>query len=289
MSPYPTSPRRLGAPVGARRADLQNTDILAFGERRGQTVELAAISRQNVFDAIEGQFRDRLLEEATCGLEREEPQFSARQVVTRRQCAVFAALLVTAASALIVMPAVFGSALMGVLGLWFAANVAFRALLVWVGSGELRVEPLPSQPDRELPIYSILVPLYREANVLPALIGALKAIDYPADRIDAKLIVEADDAETNAAFETLSLDARFHVIRVPPSLPRTKPKACNYALPFARGEFVVIYDAEDRPETDQLRKAIAAFRALPREVACLQARLNFYNANENWLTRGMLA
>jgi hypothetical protein len=200
----------------SHRADLQNTDILAFGERRGQTVELAAISRQNVFDAIEGQFRDRLLEEATCGLEREEPQFSARQVVTRQQCAVFAALLVTAASALIVMPAVFGSALMGVLGLWFAANVAFRALLVWVGSGELRVEPLPSQPDRELPIYSILVPLYREANVLPALIGALKAIDYPADRIDAKLIVEADDAETNAAFETLSLDARFHVIRVTP-------------------------------------------------------------------------
>jgi cellulose synthase/poly-beta-1,6-N-acetylglucosamine synthase-like glycosyltransferase len=68
-------------------------------------------------------------------------------------------------------------------------------------------------------------------------------------------------------------------------LPRTKPKACNYALPFARGEFLVIFDAEDRPESDQLRKAVAAFRSLPDEVACLQARLNFYNADENWLTR----
>ncbi|HEX4294222.1 MAG TPA: glycosyltransferase family 2 protein [Rhizomicrobium sp.] len=59
----------------------------------------------------------------------------------------------------------------------------------------------------------------------------------------------------------------------------------NFALPFARGEFVVIYDAEDRPEPDQLRKAVAMFRALPQTTACLQARLAFYNAPENWLTR----
>ncbi|MCH6574496.1 MAG: DUF1800 family protein [Bacteroidetes bacterium] len=78
---------------------------------------------------------------------------------------------------------------------------------------------------------------------------------------------------------------QFEVIRVPPSLPRTKPKACNYGLRFARGEYVVIYDAEDRPQSDQLKKALITFRGAPRNVACVQARLNFYNANENWLTR----
>ena len=77
----------------------------------------------------------------------------------------------------------------------------------------------------------------------------------------------------------------FEVLRVPDIQPRTKPKACNYALNFARGEFTVIFDAEDRPERDQLRKAVGAFRSLDAAVACLQARLNFYNADENWLTR----
>jgi cellulose synthase/poly-beta-1,6-N-acetylglucosamine synthase-like glycosyltransferase len=247
--------------------------------------DLLGIGQQRLFDAVERHFRDRLLDAAIHALERTEPQFSARPVVTKRQRWLFAALLGLVALTLILAPASSGSILMGVLSLWFAANALFRALLVWVGAKQARAEPLPPLSPRELPVYSILVPLYREANVLPTLIGALKAIDYPANLIDAKLIVEADDTETIGALESLDLDARFHVIRVPASLPRTKPKACNYAMPFVRGEFVVIYDAEDRPETDQLRKAVSAFRAMPREVACLQARLNFYNANENWLTR----
>ena len=81
------------------------------------------------------------------------------------------------------------------------------------------------------------------------------------------------------------LDPPFVVLAVPPGLPRTKPKAANYALQLLSGEFMVIYDAEDRPEPDQLLKAVAAFRAAPESVACLQARLNFYNARETWLTR----
>jgi cellulose synthase/poly-beta-1,6-N-acetylglucosamine synthase-like glycosyltransferase len=78
-------------------------------------------------------------------------------------------------------------------------------------------------------------------------------------------------------------------VEVPPGGPRTKPKAANYALAFARGEYLVVYDAEDRPERDQLQKAVATFRASSRRTACLQARLNFYNADHNWLTRGIMA
>ncbi|MBN9010854.1 MAG: glycosyltransferase, partial [Rhizobiales bacterium] len=67
--------------------------------------------------------------------------------------------------------------------------------------------------------------------------------------------------------------------------PRTKPKACNYALFFSRGEFVTIYDAEDQPEPDQLKKAVLAFRRGGERLACVQARLNYFNRSENWLTR----
>jgi cellulose synthase/poly-beta-1,6-N-acetylglucosamine synthase-like glycosyltransferase len=121
--------------------------------------------------------------------------------------------------------------------------------------------------------------------VLPSLVAALRAFDYPRDKLEVKLIVEADDDETRQAIRALDLDPWFHIVVVPPSDPRTKPKACNYALRFARGEFIVIFDAEDRPEPDQLRKAVAQFRSGPQSIGCLQARLNFYNRNENWLTR----
>jgi cellulose synthase/poly-beta-1,6-N-acetylglucosamine synthase-like glycosyltransferase len=76
----------------------------------------------------------------------------------------------------------------------------------------------------------------------------------------------------------------FEVIRVPPSHPQTKPKACNFALQFARGEFLVVYDAEDRPEPDQLRKVVATFRQSSPNTACLQCRLSYFNFDENWLT-----
>jgi cellulose synthase/poly-beta-1,6-N-acetylglucosamine synthase-like glycosyltransferase len=107
--------------------------------------------------------------------------------------------------------------------------------------------------------------------------------DYPRDRLDIKLVLEADDTETIAAAEQCG--GGLEIVRVPDHGPRTKPKAANYALSFARGEYLVIYDAEDRPEPDQLLKAVAAFRAAPRRIACLQARLNFYNADHNWITR----
>ena len=72
---------------------------------------------------------------------------------------------------------------------------------------------------------------------------------------------------------------------MPELSPRTKPKALNYALPLARGEYLVIYDAEDRPERDQLRRAFNAFRSGPPCLATVQARLNIYNADDNWLTQ----
>jgi len=109
--------------------------------------------------------------------------------------------------------------------------------------------------------------------------------DYPRDRLDVKLVVEEDDPETVAEAELAASAYAFEVIIVPCGEPRTKPRACNYALQFARGDFLVIFDAEDRPELHQLKEAVAAFRRLPEEVVCLQARLNFFNARECWLTR----
>ncbi len=93
------------------------------------------------------------------------------------------------------------------------------------------------------------------------------------------------DSETIAAAQAYDLPGNFEIVVVPELQPRTKPKALNYAMPLARGDYLVIYDAEDRPERDQLRKALAAFRAGPPNLACVQARLNLYNASETWFTK----
>jgi len=140
-------------------------------------------------------------------------------------------------------------------------------------------------PDAELLLYTILVPLYREANMLAPLTAALARLDYPRAKLDIKLILEAVDVETIAVARGLTLPGNVEIVVVPDLHPRTKPKALNYALPLARGEYLVIYDAEDRPERDQLRKALAAFQEGPPNLACLQAKLNLYNASDNWLTR----
>jgi len=142
----------------------------------------------------------------------------------------------------------------------------------------------PPVPVRDLPVYTVIAALYREAPVVPQLVASLDALDYPPELLDIKLVVEADDAETRDALARLDLRAHYHVVVAPAVGPRTKPKALNAALPFARGQFTVVYDAEDRPAPDQLRRAVARFHNAPPGLACVQARLAIDNSADNWLT-----
>jgi cellulose synthase/poly-beta-1,6-N-acetylglucosamine synthase-like glycosyltransferase len=252
-----------------------------------EPVMIAAAGRNALLEAVETQYRERLSHDAVYALADAQPELCANRTLTRGQAQLFFLIGLAGAVALLMWPRTTLAVLAGCLAGAYLANILFRAVLVWLGAEETFGEPAAPAPvaDHDLPLYTILVPLYLEANVLPALAGALRALDYPPEKLDVKLVVEADDHETRQALRSLDLDPGFHIVVVPPSSPRTKPKACNYALRFARGEFTVIFDAEDRPETDQLRKAVARFRAAPEEIGCLQARLNFYNRNENWLTR----
>jgi len=132
---------------------------------------------------------------------------------------------------------------------------------------------IPGMPDKELPVYSIIVPLRDEARMVDQLLSAIEALDYPAAKLDVIIAVEADCHDTRAAITDRKHRVPITVIPVPPSQPRTKPKALSVALPLARGTYTVIYDAEDRPESNQLRCAVQAFRAAGNELACVQARL----------------
>jgi cellulose synthase/poly-beta-1,6-N-acetylglucosamine synthase-like glycosyltransferase len=143
--------------------------------------------------------------------------------------------------------------------------------------------------DAEWPVYTILCPLYREARVVPQFVKAMQALDYPAEKLQILFLTEADDAETRAAIHALRLPSHFQIITVPDGSPRTKPRACNYGLMKAQGQYVVIYDAEDVPDPLQLKKAVLTFANHGPNLACVQAKLNFYNPEQNLLTRWFTA
>jgi cellulose synthase/poly-beta-1,6-N-acetylglucosamine synthase-like glycosyltransferase len=110
-------------------------------------------------------------------------------------------------------------------------------------------------------------------------------MDYPVDKLQVLFLTEQDDVETRDAIRAMNLPSYFRILTVPDGQPRTKPRACNYGLLYARGRYTVIYDAEDCPDPLQLKKAVLTFANHSPEVACVQAKLNFYNSDQNLLTR----
>lgn len=143
--------------------------------------------------------------------------------------------------------------------------------------------------NTDWPTYTILCPLYREAQVVPQFVQAMLALDYPAEKLQILFLTEEDDSETRNAIRALSLPAHFKIVVVPDGKPRTKPRACNYGLMQATGSYVVIYDAEDIPDPLQLKKAVLTFANHETNVVCVQAKLNFYNIRQNLLTRWFTA
>jgi cellulose synthase/poly-beta-1,6-N-acetylglucosamine synthase-like glycosyltransferase len=183
----------------------------------------------------------------------------------------------------------WGELVVGAITALYVVVIGFKAVLLVGGSGGQTIRfddaDLRSVADEVLPSYTVLVPLYREANLCPQIIDRLSRLAYPADRLQILLLLEEDDEETIAALMTTRLGPQFEVVSIPASHPRTKPKALNIGLARASGDLCVIYDAEDRPEADQLRKAATAFLRSPDWVVCIQAELQYWNPWTNWLTR----
>jgi cellulose synthase/poly-beta-1,6-N-acetylglucosamine synthase-like glycosyltransferase len=227
--------------------------------------------------------------EAVDGLRLRHPELSASRVLNRRQGLAILGVAAACILGFVVAPVSTGIAISGCIAavylLVFAGNVGvFRRLIHTPHVVSVTDEEACAIPDDQLPVYTVMIAAYHEPEVIAKTLRSLGALDYPAHLLDIKLLLEADDDVTRAAVLTAHPAANVDVVLVPPSHPRTKPKALNFGLLHARGELITIYDAEDRPEPLQLRRAVVAFsRAAPR-VACLQARLEYHNPHQNLLT-----
>ncbi|MEM7523082.1 MAG: glycosyltransferase family 2 protein [Pseudomonadota bacterium] len=205
---------------------------------------------------------------------------------------------ILAAAALVVTAAIAPHAAL-VAALWLAAFVMGGNVILWLAALATGGRPPEDAPAttaarngsarladfRPSPTVSLLIPLYREPETVAQLITALEALDYPRELLDVKIILEANDHETRAAIAERAPPPFIDVLIAPTGAPQTKPRALNFALEFAKGDIIGVYDAEDRPPSDQLRDIVARFAAAPPDVACIQARLGYYNVEENLITR----
>lgn len=254
--------------------------LLHLAERRMLAGRLAITTPENLRQAIDRQYGQAALEQAISGLALGDPDMSARsgalfwQGIATGVVALAAYMLFAADSAVAMLSAhlflsafFFGCVLLRVAALADFQPRAYRKLT-------------PVSPA-DLPVYSVIVGLYREAPVVPDLIGALTRLVWPRSKLEILLACEADDRETIEAIEAARLPAHMRIVRVPPSMPRTKPKALNVAMAQARGSFVTVYDAEDRPHPDQLMEAYQRFAREDVRLACLQAPLVTANPGRN--------
>jgi cellulose synthase/poly-beta-1,6-N-acetylglucosamine synthase-like glycosyltransferase len=267
-------------------------DTILFARQQwGPDIDFVVTSKFDIIWQVQRIFRSQHSQQAVYELSEIDPEMSARRVVTPVQAIWLFISLSILLAGLAFAPIGTLIAVNVAMSVFYLGNFIFKGLLVWVGAKAPAREVLTLDiaarllREEEMPTYTILVPMFREPEVLPILAHALRQLDYPLAKLDIKIVLEEGDHETIDATKALGLEGVFEIIRVPPSMPQTKPKACNYALKFARGELLVIYDAEDKPEPDQLRKVVAAFQAAPANTACIQCRLNYYNSTENWLTR----
>lgn len=232
-------------------------------------------------------FREHVVRRSTGELLARRPELSAAGGFTVGQRRVFTAAGMLVAVGMVVHWQITLALLVVAANFVFLAAVAFK-LLACLAGVTMGARSMPSESerdDRRLPHYTVLVPVYREANVIGDLMQNLGALDYPAEKLEILVLLESDDEETIEAARAARPPATVRLVIVPDAAPKTKPKACNVGLLLARGDLLVIYDAEDRPEPMQLRKAVAAFERAGAETVCMQARLRYWNSRANVLTR----
>lgn len=215
---------------------------------------------------------------------------SAVGVLNLKQFIIYGIFLEIAGIGLFLNPLLFGQIIIGLLSTIYLIDVLFNLYLVFKtmrGSHELKSskEEQEALLEDELPTYSILCPMYKEAHMLPQFLNGIDKLDWSKNKLDVMLLLEEDDLDSIKAFKEMDKPEYLRSIIVPASLPKTKPKACNYGLAFAKGEYVVIFDAEDIPDPMQLKKAYLGFKKSDRSVVCLQAKLSYYNIHQNLLTR----
>lgn len=268
-------------------------DVLAKLQARvGRQVEPRLCDEAALDELLTRLYADREAEEVTRALREEAPDLSAfRTKPSPTQAVAGCALAFVFLVGLLANLRLTAIVLVGLATAFFVVSTGFRLYAAAEGCRTgATIDPPPeaiaAMDERALPVYTILLPLYKEKPVtVRALFDALSRLDYPKHKLDALLLIEADDTHTRAAIEKVGQPPWMRVLPLPPGTPRTKPRAMGIGLRYAKGTLLTVYDAEDKPDPAQLKKAVWGFDHADAAAACLQAKLGYYNPRQNLLTR----
>ncbi len=278
-------PSQLASKFSFKNALKAARDVLAMKMKEIPPIHIPASGTNSMVNAGFRSKKNKYITHTTLS-----PRQSALGVLGLRQFIIFSILLESVAIGFVLSPILFVQVVIALLSTVYLIDVLFNLYLVLKTvrhSSELTFTPLELESLHEdrLPIYTILCPLYKEAHMLPQFLSGIEKLQWPKNKLDVILLLEEDDVASVAVFEKMDLPEYLNIVIVPHSLPKTKPKACNYGLAFAKGHYTVIFDAEDIPDPIQLKKAYLGFKRSKRNVVCLQAKLSYYNINQNLLTR----
>ncbi len=246
-------------------------------------VRVAFTTEDHISRCISTQFASHLIRRAENRVPRDESCRTWAAPTAMRLAILLVSALLAAA---IFAPVTTLTVMIGLTVLILALSTGIKTAAAIVGR-----KGLPTSQSAQgatlarLPVITVLIPLYHEKAIAEHLLNRLEAIDYPRELLDVCLVMEASDHTTRNAVGRARLLTWMRLITVPDGTIKTKPRALNYALDFARGSIIGVYDAEDAPAPDQLRKVAQHFANAPPNVVCLQGTLDYYNARANWLTR----
>ncbi|MEO8263559.1 MAG: glycosyltransferase [Pseudolysinimonas sp.] len=269
-------------PDDQRRAQIETT--------LGEPVHFEAATSSDIHKFVLDVYEREIAHEAANTLFTRNPELSARIVFSRGQKVGLAVFGVILLALFIFFPVQVVIGLITAISVVFLSGTVFKFFIAMLGAKYDVVErvsdaDVAALTDLELPKYTVLVPVFREANIVAQLVANLGKLDYPVDKLEVLVLIEEEDVLTRDAFLGANPPPHMQIVTIPKGTPQTKPRACNVGLYFATGEYLVIYDAEDTPDADQLKKAFVAFRRGGEKTVCIQASLNYFNADENVLTR----
>jgi glycosyltransferase XagB len=273
-------PRFGMAPTGQNFFGLLR--LASLGLLRLNENDIVITTPQNFVDSVRRCFGKAIARRSINRLQDTTPYLSARSLIGGSRRTLHSVVLGACLLMLITSPFLRRAF---ILTLTFFPSLPSIFLKARALSNALTPMATRKMADCDLPTYTIMIPLYRERRILSNLIKRLERIDYPKAKLDIKILIEMDDIETRLGLISFELSPVFDIVVCPLIGPRTKPKALMIGLAYARGDFVVVFDAEDDPEPDQLRKAVETFRQGHHNLGCVQARLAIDNSADSWISR----
>lgn len=287
---------------------MRGAAMRKYGVRK---IVLNVTTDWDISQAVTRYCRSRLLFNAAEELAATAPDKSAKPGLALWQKILSIVLIVGLIGGMIWASATTVIILLVLANIFFLLAVLFRTFVAIVGAVQRHDDAVaaaaiakasrgrPSAartPDSDLPRYTILVPVFHEANVISQVLQHISELDWPHSKLQVLILMEEEDTVTLQACKAAAPPEFVTLLTIPEGTPMTKPRACNFGLMFADGEYLVIFDAEDRPERNQLRKAHEAFQraaittapahaASNRPLVCVQAALNYFNSRQNVLTR----